>query len=232
MGEQAIGGSSRDVNRIEALGLARMETYLQETGYHAGRALALYSWNHRLAAAYWPLISLTEVALRNRLNIHIGEWCANNGGQRDWLLDPQTLPDGLKEEFGGILLKFITKAEQARKIRDEGTGLNVSDPHPRAGNPLTNDDVLAQITLGEWNHFIPGHPDLPDPTTYARRLKLWHDCASDAFPSIGDPMDLHFPLHRTQQFRNRVAHHEPIFSTDLERQRKDLLKILGAANGG
>lgn len=80
-----------------------------------------------------------------------------------WLLDPQLLPPGLKEEFGGLLPKFITKAENARKIRDEGTGLNLSVPHPRAGIPLTNDDVLAQITLGEWNHFIPGNVDNPTP---------------------------------------------------------------------
>lgn len=232
MGIEAIGGNQRDVDRVEALGLPRMATYLHETDFHAGRALALYTWNQRVAAAFWPLISITEVALRNSLDTHVGEWCAHQGGQREWLLDPELLPSGLKEEFGGLLPNFITKAENARKIRDEGTGLNLSVPHPRAGIPLTNDDVLAQITLGEWNHFIPGIVDKPDPTTYSRRKNLWDDCASRAFPSITDPLSLHFPLHRAHQFRNRVAHHEPIFNTRLPDQRKDLLTILEATNEG
>lgn len=230
MGDVTIGGRPRDIERVEALGSARMATYLRETGYHAGRALSLYSWNQRVAAEFWPLISLTEVTLRNALDEHIGAWCAGNGGNRDWLLDPLALPPIVKKEFGGKLNYFLTKAEEAKKTRDRGSGLQRSTPHPRAGEPLNNDDVLAQITLGEWNHFIPGVHNSPDPTTYHRRLTLWTSAAAGAFPSIEDPTQLHFPLHRAHQFRNRVAHHEPIFSINLPSQRRDFLAVLRATN--
>ena len=208
-----------------ALGYARMRTYLLEVDFHAKRALHLYRWNQSLSAAFWPLISLTEVALRNAMDRQLGSWCEENGGPRAWLLSPEELPEPIKTEFAGLLKTFIEKANDARNLRDSGMGLRRS-PHPREGNPLTNDDVLAQITLGQWSHFVPGTSGFPDPTTYARRVELWQIVAP-AFPSVSDSADLYFPMRRAQLFRNRVAHHEPIFDMDLQRQRNDLLAILG-----
>ena len=230
MDAAAIRGREVDRQRLKTLSQARMTTYLNATNRHAGRALSLYKWNQDLSSAFWPLISLTEVTLRNRLDSQIGAFCAKHGGIRNWLLSPESLPKTIKDEFGGLIAGFKGKANDAKKLRDGGGGLLALQPHPRANAPLTNDDVLAQITLGQWLHFIPGLVDEPDETTYQRRLDLWKNVVGSAFKNVNDPLDMYYPLRRAHQFRNRVAHHEPVFNLELKDQRNDLLTILAATS--
>lgn len=145
-------------------------------------------------------------------------------------------PPDLKDEFGGKARTFRGRAEDAKKIRDKGTGLVIGS-HPRKNAPLTNGDILSQITLGEWGHFIPSAPRIladrseapfPDPTTAQRRERLWNAVIRQAFPSNVQPHALAADLNRLRFFRNRIAHHEPIFAVNYRRHRNDLLGLLGS----
>lgn len=78
-----------------------MHPYLIEMQSHPSRALDLYRWNAELPSSFWPLISVTEVSLRNALDERLGQWCQNNGSHRDWLLYIDQAPPDLKDEFGG-----------------------------------------------------------------------------------------------------------------------------------
>lgn len=237
MTSTSIQGQLKDIDLVECLGRQRMEPYLVATGYHARRALFLYRWNGEVSASFWQLISLAEVALRNSLDECIGTWCESNGGSRDWLLRPETMPNPLGKEFKGVTRTFLEHAEKAKGNRDNGGGIVIASPHPRAGQPLANGDVLAQITLGVWGeHFMPqsprGGPDgtkeyLPDRTTYKRRLELWNNVVRPAFPDGTDPGELSFRLNRLKLFRNRIAHHEPVLNVDMERHRQELLTTVG-----
>lgn len=232
----SIHGKPREIRLVSRLGQDRMKPYLVATDHHAKRALALYRWNGEASASFWQLISVAEVLLRNCLDERIGKWCQDNGGHRDWLLDPEAMPQPLRAEFSGKVKTFRSYALNAKGDRDSGGGITVDAPHPRAGHPLANGDVLAQITLGVWGeHFAPQTPKtlpdetlqyLPDETTYYRRLELWNDVVSVAFPKDTDPGELSHRLNRLKLFRNRIAHHEPILSVDTERHRNELLTLL------
>lgn len=224
----------RDQDILERIGADRMASYLAEVHGHTGRALDLYRWNAELSGSFWSLISLTEVSLRNALDEHLGTWCQANGGHRDWLLHIDHAPDDLKAEFSGKTRTFRSRAEDAKKIRDTGAGLTVK-PHRRQHASLTNGDILSQITLGEWGSFIPSPPRVlddgtrqpfPDLTTAQRRERLWDNVVCQAFPGGQQPHNLGRDLYLLKLFRNRIAHHEPIFTVNYRRHRNDLLAIL------
>lgn len=234
MARRSRGQAQRDQDVLERIGTDRMDPYLAEVQGHPGRALDLYRWNAELSSSFWPLISVTEVSLRNTLDKYLGHWCQNNGGHRDWLLHIDQSPCDLKDEFGGKTQTFRDRAENAKKIRDTGTGLTIV-PHRRQNAPLTNGDILSQITLGEWGSFIPSAPKIlddgstapfPDPTTAQRRERLWNEVIFRSFPAGTQPYELAKDIDRLKLFRNRIAHHEPIFAVNYRRHRNDLLKIL------
>lgn len=236
MATKSRGQAERDQNVLGPIGIDRMHSYLVEVQEHPGRALNLYRWNAELSSSFWPLISVTKVSLRNALDERLGQWCQDNGGHRDWLLYIDQAPSDLKNEFGGKTQTFRSRADAAKKIRDTGTGLT-NVPHRRQDAPLTNGDILSQITLGEWGNFIPSAPrtfddgstaPFPDPTTAQRRERLWNQVIRQAFPDGEKPHALARDLDRLKLFRNRIAHHEPIFKVNYRRHRNDLLRILGS----
>ncbi|MCG7251994.1 Abi family protein [Corynebacterium pseudodiphtheriticum] len=235
MAKKSRRQAQRDQDILKRIGTDRMHPYLIEMQNNPGRALDLYRWNTELSSSFWPLISVTEVSLRNALDERLGQWCQNNGGHRDWLLYIAQAPSALKDEFGGKARTFRSKAEDAKEIRDKGTGL-VTGSHPRKNATLTNGDILSQITLGEWGHFIPSAPRIradgskapfPDPTTAQRRERLWNAVIRQAFLSNVEPHALAADLNRLRLFRNRIAHHEPIFVVEYRRHRNELLRLLG-----
>ncbi|MCQ9343068.1 hypothetical protein [Corynebacterium kozikiae] len=230
--------SSRTAQRassiLEVLGADRMNPYLAEVEGHPVRALELYEWNAELSASFWPLISLTEVSLRNKFDLHLGHWSHENGGDREWLLKIDKAPQDLKDVFRGRAEHFCRRAHVAKKVRDGGTGL-FNAPHRRQNVPLTNGDVLSQITLGEWLNFIPASPRVlddgsqkpfPDATTASRRERLWKDVVSQVFPECERPYEISATLHRVKLFRNRIARHEPIFMLEYRRYRNEFLRLL------
>ena len=86
MARKSRGQAERDQNVLKHIGIDRMHSYLVEVQEHPGRALNLYRWNAELSSSFWPLISVTEVSLRNTFDECLGQWCQDNGGHRDWLL--------------------------------------------------------------------------------------------------------------------------------------------------
>lgn len=88
------------------------------------------------------------------------------------------------------------------------------------GNSVTQPRVVAALSLGFWANLVrPGAGGI-----YTRML--WGPALSKSFrpgtkrASVAGRLD---PLLR---FRNRVAHHEPIFSRDLSEQYNSLLWVL------
>ena len=113
MAKKSRRQAQRDQDILKRIGTDRMHPYLIEMQNNPGRALDLYRWNTELSSSFWPLISVTEVSLRNALDERLGQWCQNNGGHRDWLLYIAQAPSALKDEFGGKARTFRSKAWMA-----------------------------------------------------------------------------------------------------------------------
>ncbi|WP_125775925.1 hypothetical protein [Antribacter gilvus] len=176
---------------------ARLAPYLRAADHKLRPALRLYRWNIEMSAALCECLHLFEVALRNRIDVRLREWNADQidsgtglAHGADWLLDPCRL---LRRVIGRDIAKAAQRA---------GVAVSHSSGAPRS---ITHDDVLAQLTMGTWRFLLRDS----DPGC----LRIWTEALASAFPHCerrhghvtGDVEALH-------RLRNRIAHLEPVIS--------------------
>lgn len=170
------------------LSASRLEPYLTAVAGDVKRAIALYEWNLTLSAEFWKVIAITEVTLRNAMHNEL----AVVYGDR-WFDNPKILDDRS--------LAAIRKARQRARRSSKAT-------NPPPGK------VISEITFGAWVALLDqgGHStELGDKIKY--QATLWDPALRQAFPNG--------PHHRkktnrglrdVQMLRNRISHHEKIFS--------------------
>lgn len=84
--------------------------------------------------------------------------------------------------------------------------------------PITNADVVANLSFGFWADIL--HYEMYDP--------LWRSCLHHAFPNKpkGTKRSTVGPIvKRLKDLRNRVAHHEPIWKWNLQREHTSIIEI-------
>lgn len=103
----------------------RMQKYFQRFPADEHRAIELYKANIAVSEAFYPILAVFEVALRNSLNRELKEFF----GSEDWYLRVDGYP-GLKDLRNEINLakKHITKRNET----------------------ITGSKVVAELTLGFW----------------------------------------------------------------------------------
>lgn len=176
-----------------ALSPARLTPY--RTFFKAARdseVLGAFQWNQTVSAALWPLVSLVELSLRNRLHT-----CMSNmfgaSASNDWYL--------------GKRLKMSASA--TRKISDVLSSVDVT------GAPIcpSVDDVVAAMSFGFWVEVLRLVPQdrrwrvtkavFPHYGPAADKA-LWVAPGTTWVPLIGR-------LERHKSFRDRLAHHRPLW---------------------
>lgn len=226
---------------VKALGHQRMEKYLSQTGNHAVRALDLYRWDTQLSSAMWNLLSLFEVILRNKICDAIDEWSSdqNPKSNKQWISQPRTnVRYPLSKVSPQIAHSAKRKAKAAKNLRDEGNGLVTGD-HPRKGQPITRDDIVAQVTLTQWKDaFFYRSPKLlddgsykfyPNENTYNDLKRVYEEItvrALSAGPKTIDPNRASLIMHHAVLLRNRIGHQESLIDIDCGRYRKEIFELL------
>lgn len=150
--------------------------------------IAAFQWNQTVAAALWPLVSLVELTLRNRLHAHL----ASSYG-REW--------------YRSAHFTLGTQANQ--KVADVLSAVDVQ------GNPVCTspDDLVAGMTFGFWVEVLrrvpadrrwrtvravfPGYGPVADKAAWVSPANTW--------------TPLQGRLERHKAFRDRVAHHRPLW---------------------
>lgn len=155
---------------------ARMQKYLRACEGDKNKAMMLYSYNARLSQAFFGVVSLFEVILRNAINEHYLLTLGN-----DWIVR-QAVPNGLLEHEADEVA-FTQNA-----YLKEGV--------------YSHDKMVGSFTFGFWtylftkrNYRIGGKTLLqifPKRTKGTTQKKVYADITS------------------IREFRNRIAHHEPI----------------------
>ena len=86
------------------------------------------------------------------------------------------------------------------------------------GKAATHGQVLSELSFGFWRFLVS--------KTYSGRL--WPDLAS-AFPHAPNRSraTIETPVRELHVFRNRLAHHQRIYSQPLTERRHDLQTLLG-----
>jgi hypothetical protein len=160
----------------------RLSKYLRVTGNKVQQALRLYVINAKVSAAVMTDLHYIEVALRNKFD---RELKAKFGSE--WFKDAGflSLVDGRSH---AILLKAQKNAVK----------------HLPKGKALPPGKVIAELTFGFWLQL----------TDAKLEHKLWVPYLHKAFAPRKAPKRavLNQKLEKLRQLRNRVAHHEPIFT--------------------
>lgn len=184
----------------------RLSRYLNACGESKGRAQKLYKANLHIAQAFYPVLNIFEVILRNaindRLKNHLNRnWIINE--TRGFMNDPSLAPKYyLREQINA----------SKRKIRSRRTRVNTNN-------------IVAEQTLGFWISMFEDY-----------HHRLLGGVLLSCFPHKPRRVNrntLHQKMKRVNKLRNRVYHNEPIcfdnnsidFSK-VEQARTDVLELL------
>lgn len=179
----------------------RMETYVQEAGGDREKALRLYTWNTAISAAFYGPLQGLEVALRNAIHRELD---AVYGP--DWYDNPACGLDS------GALERIDAAKRTLRKSR-----YPVDPPH-----------MVAELAFGFWVSLLGSGGWAPDRSKRDYEKTLWRKCLYKAFPHARlSRKQAHAPLDYLRTFRNRIAHHEPIFDRHLKADYQSILKVSG-----
>lgn len=166
----------------------RLATYLDAVDNDHDAALRLYQWNSKLAAAFVHDLGHLEVALRNAYDRIIST------RYPDW-----TKPG---HEFLRLEAGIASSREKQReKNRYSEDALKRAGHHEEG---MTHGRVIAELSFGFWS----------DLTVGCRSDTHWDPLLKNAFRVQEDTLrrgPVHHVIAQCKHFRNRCAHHEPIF---------------------
>lgn len=166
----------------------RFATYLRAAGNDVDKALALYRWNLSVSAAFVPPLQVAEVAIRNGVVEAIEKV---HGPNWPW-------SNG-----------FARSLPASRHPAHYSPAQNLQQV---AARMPTTGKVVAELNLAFWERMF----------TVGQDRRLWIPHLHAVFPGV--PVSTPAPQARAsafaalkalRHFRNRIAHHEPIFARAL-----------------
>ncbi|VAW12001.1 hypothetical protein MNBD_BACTEROID03-2301 [hydrothermal vent metagenome] len=175
-----------EYNKLEYyLSQPRLNRFLIATGNSKPRAKKLYRINLRVAQAFYPILNLFEIFLRNVINYQISGHFANP----NWIMVEKNrfMSDGSLSGTRYYLKKSVNKAEGA--IR-------------RKRGIVTPGKVIAEQSFGFWTSLFDTH-----------HYRLIGGVVIHCFPSKPAAINrslINQKLNRIREFRNRIYHNEPI----------------------
>ncbi|WP_336794216.1 Abi family protein [Gordonia malaquae] len=200
------------------LGPARFTLYLDAMNGHTEHAEDLYQWNTEFGGALHSQLCHVEIMVRNAIDRALSDWNQNQGYPREWTR-PQSAAPLLFAMSGDKIDEARKQAAKSAGTREHG--------HARKGAAVTHDDVVSQMTFGNWCALLG--------TTGGRaRLSkaqdLWSQGLHQAFPHA-HPTDngRHYVatrMERLRKLRNRVSHHENLLAVNAENRIADMLGVL------
>lgn len=201
---------------------ARYQRYRAAARGDTARAARLYMWNCELSAAYWPSIALVEVAIRNAIDIQL---CSHLGVTREQGWHPEVLADQPRIHLTEKERDKIKKSLDAFDRKHNPPG------QPRSAEP-TGGDIVADLSLGFWVSLVGEGIPRRHANVYDYFQKLWRPFLYKAFPHYGPvgrsaPGPLRNGLRTFELLRNRVAHHEHIFTLNHAHNLDNIVNLAG-----
>ncbi len=178
-----------------------MNTYLQAANGDKEKALRLYTWNTAVSAAFYGPLQGLEVALRNSMHRQLELTYGSN-----WYDNPECGFDA------GTLNRIDTAKSTLRRGK-----YSIDPPH-----------VVAELPFGFWVSLLGrgGQPRHPGTMKKNYEMILWRPALYKTFPhSRRNRSATHKPLDYLRTLRNRIAHHEPIFTRHLKKDYQSILEV-------
>lgn len=183
----------------QVLSPPRFATYLRETQGDRVGAMQLYCWNTEVSAAFYVMLQFCELSIRNgAVEAVEAEFGANWHLNRGFWATLRTLNGGRGYQPRGDLQSCATRL-------------------PTAGK------VVAELRFAFWQYlFVTGQD-----------ARLWRPHFRRVFPGAPPQLavdqaraSMHRDVEQVRRFRNRIAHHEPIFSRNLAEDRDRIARLV------
>lgn len=176
-----------------------------------------YQWNESISLSFFKLITLIELVMRNRMHTALSNYYFSTqkkrvnhcgGNQNNWnFVNQSTIGTNFScnwYEAGVLSNKSLAKVhEKTHNQRNKTPWIGHRRP--------SADDVVSSLTFGFWSSLIDKNPTI-----------AWASILGDVFPkhrasapqqwSNGNQQKrVCYRLQLVRDFRNRIAHHEPIW---------------------
>jgi hypothetical protein len=181
----------------------RIGTYIKAAGGDREKALRLYTWNTAASAAFYGPLQGLEVALRNAAHRQL---CAVYGPV--WYDNPAC----------GLDAGALARIDHAKNSLQ------------RNRSPIDPPHMVAELPFGFWVSLLGkgGYGRPPDTRKKDYDRTLWRKCLYKAFPNARlRRAEAHKPLDYLRTLRNRIAHHELIFTRHLAADFRSILEVSG-----
>jgi hypothetical protein len=181
----------------------RFQTYLTSTAQDRVKALELYQWNLEISAAFMIPLQVCEVSTRNGILTAIETAYGLNWHQS------QTFKNSLP------------KNGYYKPYRDfEKTSANLVQRHQ-----LSPGKIVAELKFVFWEYMMTARHD----------TRLWRPYFNLCFPNIQAPWpsaraNVRDRIETVRGLRNRIAHHEPIFSRPLAAEYAHIIELIDWRN--
>lgn len=211
---------------------SRLAHYRALSGGQDADALALYEWNIEVASALQDPLGIAEVAVRHAIDTQLCAWSLQHVGNPEWLNQVAVVPHlAGPNVFTTTRHKLYKAADQSRRSRPAN--------HPRHGDAITHDDLVAHIMFGAWAALLPekfnanwldpnGNP-VQNPLNLQARRDLWRNCLHAGFPNVQqDPRGIGTgnKVRDLRKLRNRVSHMDSLLYVDVKDQHDRVLLSL------
>jgi hypothetical protein len=174
------------------LSAARLIRYEQACHSNQRKVLKMYQANLKLSQAFYPLLSLFEVVLRNALNEELTRHFSN---------DPEWLKNQVNHFMSHPSLTYYDQRSGQNRTNDILKRSVIKIVRRTSGN-VSQGKIIADLNLGFWTELFE--------TTHYRILQgvpiqIFSNLSSGTNRRI-----INQKLERIRIFRNRVYHNEPV----------------------
>ncbi|HEU5106527.1 MAG TPA: hypothetical protein VFU11_11885 [Solirubrobacterales bacterium] len=181
------------------IGGPRFQRYLDARDGKLEPALALYLWNAKVSAAFLEILGHLEVLLRNAIDIQFAS-------------TDRRSPLSIVRTDVWLCDPVILTPESREKVNEAIMRLQSERKRP------TRDRVVASLSFGFWQALFSGIYE-----------GLWRATLFQAFPhGSGKRREIANLAGSILHFRNRIAHHEAIFFSDLRNRHVEILRLARA----
>lgn len=183
----------------------RFQTFLDAKNNNTLSALQLYHWNAQISSAFLYPLHVFEICLRNAVA---------NAAEAAYRTDEW--PWSRAFEMSLPTTHSLQRFSPRREL------VNTRDWLPRSRQ--TTGKIIAELKFAFWVSMYTGRHD----------GRLWTQHLRREFPNIPQNMSVASARERIRgtadkirDLRNRIAHHEPIFSRDLHAEYNEIAEVIG-----
>lgn len=212
-----------EANRL--LSAARLSSYRDALSPNSdAQLIGAYNWNLAVVGAFYPLVQIIEVALRNALHNAATQTitCSNNESWFDAILYEDEFHNGNTQKPKQVCRfheKILSAKKSAKKsLSDKG----IQNPKP------TIDQIISQTDFSTWEYLLDKHF-----YNGSNNRFLWPNGLAKAFKKLPRTSKTNKKFHQRdiirrriseiRSFRNRISHNEPCWVSTSNNSKEKII---------